>query len=465
MTLPADVIFTRFTANASLWHGPAHPASTPSVLGGWAGGEGSYGLILVGSASIANCNATHACCDGYGGAGFSDVIASLERGREASSPLLGRYVRSASGGNSSNSGATFGWTDVGAYPTEIGPVWGSGALLELNKRFDQLGSWRSGLDSAKQEWPWWGWDDGGNIAVIPQAQMAAIAAQWDATSAADAAGRSIRSFLAVVAANGTGAANNVTGNSNATVMEVTGWSDADIASAVANGTIALAPVASAPENGGGSVNNSTIEVLDVEHISRLTPQGTPYGYWRHRPRPVRPGAFYDPFGRKYVGCGSDPASHCVVGCDRLRRVAQGVSGGGSTVKPWAGWDEEGAPRQQQAANDGIIDTASPVSGSGGWTGPYGLSSAPQSSSYSSNGSSSSSATSSSSSSASPDSPPPSSPCGPALRLTGSHPGHTGAAWYGRPLMVSLATSRHTYTCSILCCFTLFFSVRALLSQF
>ena len=63
-TLALDVQFTSFDANATVKHGAADARATngPSGL---VGGEGSYGLLLVGAANVENCNASHACCDNF----------------------------------------------------------------------------------------------------------------------------------------------------------------------------------------------------------------------------------------------------------------------------------------------------------------------------------------------------------------------------------------------------------------
>lgn len=72
-TLVYDVFFSHFDANSTLDHGPvAHEAILNSV--GWAGGEGHYGIVLIGSAHIAGCNGTHACCDNFGGPRFTDKL-------------------------------------------------------------------------------------------------------------------------------------------------------------------------------------------------------------------------------------------------------------------------------------------------------------------------------------------------------------------------------------------------------
>ena len=63
-TLADDISFFSFNANLTQSHGPIDSSSSigPS---GVEGGEGHYGLALVGDASILNCNSSSFCCDGY----------------------------------------------------------------------------------------------------------------------------------------------------------------------------------------------------------------------------------------------------------------------------------------------------------------------------------------------------------------------------------------------------------------
>ncbi len=63
-TLIADVSFQQFNANVTINHGPRIKDTSIGPTGA-IGGEGHYGLVLVGSASIANCNASSYCCDNY----------------------------------------------------------------------------------------------------------------------------------------------------------------------------------------------------------------------------------------------------------------------------------------------------------------------------------------------------------------------------------------------------------------
>ena len=65
-TLVADFSFPFFDANSTLNHGPADNRASIGQLESM-GGEGHYGLLLVGSGNIAGCNSTHSCCDRFGG--------------------------------------------------------------------------------------------------------------------------------------------------------------------------------------------------------------------------------------------------------------------------------------------------------------------------------------------------------------------------------------------------------------
>lgn len=64
LTLLNDIAFSAFDVNSTLNHSAT---SFPNTLGptGNFGGEGSYGLYLVGFANLENCNASTTCCDGF----------------------------------------------------------------------------------------------------------------------------------------------------------------------------------------------------------------------------------------------------------------------------------------------------------------------------------------------------------------------------------------------------------------
>jgi hypothetical protein len=64
-TLLHDVYFPIFNSNLTQNHGAEIKSATTRGPTGVYGGEGHYGLIFVGSASIANCNMSSFCCDEY----------------------------------------------------------------------------------------------------------------------------------------------------------------------------------------------------------------------------------------------------------------------------------------------------------------------------------------------------------------------------------------------------------------
>ena len=65
-TLRVDFAFSRFDANATLVHG-SEATGLVDVAGptGSYGGQGHYGLHLVGDAGVENCNSSYACCDSF----------------------------------------------------------------------------------------------------------------------------------------------------------------------------------------------------------------------------------------------------------------------------------------------------------------------------------------------------------------------------------------------------------------
>jgi hypothetical protein len=62
-----DVDFSFFNANVTTNSGGAKGAKFMSSKGptGQVGSEGNYGIVLVGSANVQNCNSSSTCCDGY----------------------------------------------------------------------------------------------------------------------------------------------------------------------------------------------------------------------------------------------------------------------------------------------------------------------------------------------------------------------------------------------------------------
>jgi len=63
-TLPFDFDFNFFSANSTLNHSGATDVNSLGPTGQF-GAEGHYGLVLVGSANVQNCNVSSTCCDGY----------------------------------------------------------------------------------------------------------------------------------------------------------------------------------------------------------------------------------------------------------------------------------------------------------------------------------------------------------------------------------------------------------------
>ena len=63
-TLPYDVHFAGFDANSTLDHDALDHRASRGALS-VDRGEGHFGVTLVGSASVENCNATTSCCDGF----------------------------------------------------------------------------------------------------------------------------------------------------------------------------------------------------------------------------------------------------------------------------------------------------------------------------------------------------------------------------------------------------------------
>jgi hypothetical protein len=63
-TLDYDINFQFFNSNQSLNSSGSSPYNSYGPTGIY-GSEGNYGLVIVGSAHIENCNASTTCCDGY----------------------------------------------------------------------------------------------------------------------------------------------------------------------------------------------------------------------------------------------------------------------------------------------------------------------------------------------------------------------------------------------------------------
>lgn len=63
-TMEYDFDFKFFNSNQTLNSSSASPSNSVGPTGVY-GSEGNYGLVIVGSAHIQNCNASTTCCDGY----------------------------------------------------------------------------------------------------------------------------------------------------------------------------------------------------------------------------------------------------------------------------------------------------------------------------------------------------------------------------------------------------------------
>ena len=99
-----DFYFTTFHANSTLNHSSVDKRSSRGPTGN-IGGEGHYGLNLVGDTNLENCNASYACCDGFAGTsldeatgkrstiGCSLVCSSIRQVKVPNSYLLGEESR------------------------------------------------------------------------------------------------------------------------------------------------------------------------------------------------------------------------------------------------------------------------------------------------------------------------------------------------------------------------------------
>ena len=63
-TVQFDFNFAFFNANVTLNHSGSTSAASAGPTGMY-GSEGSYGLVMVGSSNVQNCNVSSTCCDGY----------------------------------------------------------------------------------------------------------------------------------------------------------------------------------------------------------------------------------------------------------------------------------------------------------------------------------------------------------------------------------------------------------------
>ena len=63
-TLVSDITYNAFDANSTLNHSSVDDRMSLGPTG-VIGGEGAYGLNLVGDANVENCNGSFLCCDGF----------------------------------------------------------------------------------------------------------------------------------------------------------------------------------------------------------------------------------------------------------------------------------------------------------------------------------------------------------------------------------------------------------------
>ena len=75
-TLPFDFAFSVFDVNSTLNHSAVSSSNSLGPTGNF-GGEGSYGLYLVGFANLENCNASMTCCDGYNSSSSAPCRANI----------------------------------------------------------------------------------------------------------------------------------------------------------------------------------------------------------------------------------------------------------------------------------------------------------------------------------------------------------------------------------------------------
>ncbi|CAE7456757.1 unnamed protein product, partial [Symbiodinium microadriaticum] len=77
-TLPFDFDFQGFDANTTLNSSGTTVSSSNGPTGQY-GPEGNYGLVIVGSAQVENCNASMTCCDGFNELAYDYVYDGITR--------------------------------------------------------------------------------------------------------------------------------------------------------------------------------------------------------------------------------------------------------------------------------------------------------------------------------------------------------------------------------------------------
>jgi hypothetical protein len=95
-TLAKDFEFSFFNANATLNHSSSTSSNSLGPTGQFAS-EGNFGLVVVGSANIQNCNSSSTCCDGFNatvgikscvGGMFSKSVCAVFAARELAHPFV-----------------------------------------------------------------------------------------------------------------------------------------------------------------------------------------------------------------------------------------------------------------------------------------------------------------------------------------------------------------------------------------
>jgi len=174
-TLAFDFVFAGFPAASLLDAGPAVRAPSTNSLA-WAGGEGHYGLQLVGAASVANGNATHVCCDGFAQGGLEAATGALLAGAGDEWQALWAW-EPATADFSTATNATAAAAAVAARLASLSVTAGSEDAL-----------WQA---LAPRLWtqhhpvqPWPGWDDTGGYGLVNASAYAAVVAAWRAAEAA-----------------------------------------------------------------------------------------------------------------------------------------------------------------------------------------------------------------------------------------------------------------------------------------
>jgi len=97
-TLENDIDYGGFNAGLVPGNGPRKDLKEKTIYGptGVEGSEGNYGIVLVGSANVQNCNSSSTCCDGYDGSSLDScgaVCATILEERLARDYVIGGQTR------------------------------------------------------------------------------------------------------------------------------------------------------------------------------------------------------------------------------------------------------------------------------------------------------------------------------------------------------------------------------------